>query len=129
MMFWPIYIYLVASVTIAGSAAFNAGWTRALYVITTSSLFLVAGGGLKASLWWGDKGQKVGGSIVAFLLVGLAQWLSTGFSVQLFGYHLSGELWGWIGFAVCFVFAKSRTSRYARRSVAELIGGVVGRAG
>jgi hypothetical protein len=107
-MFWPIYMYLIASLAIAGSAAYHVGWSTGLLTIAASSLFLVAGGGLKASLWWGDKAQKIGGSVVAVLLAALAQWLSSGFSVQLFGQPLSGELWGWIGFAVCFVFANKK---------------------
>lgn len=107
-MFWPIYIYLILSTALAGSAVLNASWSAGLYAITASFLFLVAGGGLKASLLWGDKAQKIGGSVVALLLVALAQWLSNGFSVQVFGYHLSGGLWGWIGFAVCFLFANKK---------------------
>jgi hypothetical protein len=107
-MFWPIYVYLIASLAIAGSAAFNVGWWPGLYTIATSFLFLVAGGGLKASLWWGDKAQKIGGSVVAVLLAALAQWLSSGFSVQLFGHPLSGGLWGWVGFTVCFIFANKK---------------------
>lgn len=107
-MFWPIYMYLIASLAIAGSAAYHVGWSTGLLAIAASSLFLVAGGGLKASFWWGDKAQKIGGSVVAVLLAALAQWLSSGFSVQLFGQPLSGGLWGWIGFAVCFVFANKK---------------------
>jgi hypothetical protein len=107
-MFWPIYIYLIMSVTIAGSATYHVGWSAGLRAIAVSFLFLVAGGGLKASLWWGDKAQKIGGCVVAVLLAALAQWLSSGFSVQLFGHPLSGRLWGWIGFAVCFVFANKK---------------------
>jgi hypothetical protein len=104
-MFWPIYVYVIASLTIAGSAALNAGLGPAAYAITTSFLFLMAGGGWKASLLWGDKAQKIGGSVVAVLIVALAQWLSSGFSVDLFGHALSGAAWGWIGFVICFVFA------------------------
>ena len=113
-MFWPIYVYVIASLAIAGSAAVNAGLGPAAYTITTSSLFLMAGGGWKASLLWGDKARKVGGSVVAVLIVALAQWLSSGFSVHLFGHALSGAAWGWIGFVVCFVFA---TRKLAGQSV------------
>ena len=49
-MFWPIYIYLTASIVIAGSAAFKGGWGTALSIAVASMLSLVAGGGLKASL-------------------------------------------------------------------------------
>lgn len=93
-MFWPIYVYVIASLAIAGSAAVNAGWGPAVYAITTSSLFLAAGGGWKASLWWGDYAQKPGGTVVAALIVVLAQWLSSGFSVGLFGHAMSGTAWG-----------------------------------
>lgn len=103
-MFWPIFIYLIASVAIAGSAAFNVGWKVGLFAITTSVLSLIAGAGLKASLWWGDKIQKIGGPIVAFLLVLVAQWLARGFSAHVFGNLVSGGLWGWVGFAICFAF-------------------------
>jgi hypothetical protein len=113
-MFWPIYVYVIASLAIAGSAAINAGLGPAAYAITTSSLFLMAGGGWKASLLWGEKAQKIGGSVVALLIVALAQWLSSGFSVHLFGHALSGATWGWIGFVVCFVFA---TRKLAGQSV------------
>jgi hypothetical protein len=82
-MFWPIYIYLTASVVVAGSAAFKVGWGTALSIAMASMLSLVAGGRLKASLRWGDKAQKNGGSVVAILIVGLAQWLATNFSVWL----------------------------------------------
>jgi hypothetical protein len=107
-MFWPIFVYLIMSLAIAGSAAFKARWSVGLYTIGTSALFLVAGGGLKASLWWGDRTQKFGGLFVALVLAAVAQWLSSGFSVRLFGYSLSGGLWGWIGFAICFLFADRR---------------------
>jgi hypothetical protein len=63
-MFWPIYIYLILSITIAGLATFNVGWSTGLHAIATSLLFIVAGGGLKASLWWGDKAQKIGGALL-----------------------------------------------------------------
>lgn len=107
-MFWPIYVYLVSSLVIAGSAAISAGLGPAFYVIATSSLFLAAGGGWKASLLQRDKTQKVGGSVVAALILVLAQWLSSGFSVHLFGHALSGAAWGWIGFAICLVFATQK---------------------
>src|SRR5271170_3820972 len=78
---------------------------RPVYAITTSSLFLAAGGGWKASLWCGDYAQKIGGTVVAALIVVLAQRLSSGFSVGLFGHAMSGTAWGWVGFILCFVFA------------------------
>lgn len=104
-MFWPIHVYVISSLVIAGSTAISAGLGPAFYLIATSSLCLAAGGGWKVSLLSGDRSQKIGGSVVAALIVALAQWLSSGVSVRLFGHALSGAAWGWIGFAICFVFA------------------------
>jgi hypothetical protein len=126
-MFWPIYIYLTASIVIAGSAAFKAGWGTALSIAVASMLSLVAGGGLKASLRWGDKAQKIGGSVVAILIVGIAQWLATNFSVWLFGSYIGGDIWCWIGFAIGLIFTTKKLvePRVARTPVdpaADLIG-------
>jgi hypothetical protein len=79
-----------------------------LFAAISSFLSLLSGGGLKASLLWGNKAQKIGGSVVALLIVGLARWLAEGFSVWLFGSHLSGDLWCWIGFAIGLVFTSSK---------------------
>jgi hypothetical protein len=127
-MLWPIYAYLIVSVAVAVSAAAKAGWAPGLYAVVVSFLCLVAGGGLKASLWWGDKAQKIGGAVVAALVVALAQWLAGGFSVLLIGHHLDGSLWGWIGFGIGLVFtnrklAASRTApSRPMDSSAELLG-------
>ena len=104
-MFWPIYIYLILSTGAALSAVFNSNWSVGIFVITGSFLFLATGGELKASLWWGGKVQKIGGCFMAFLLLVMSQWLLSGFSVQLAGYHVSAVSWGWIGFVISFVFA------------------------
>jgi hypothetical protein len=126
-MFWPIYIYLIASILLAGSALFKVGWVPALCTAAASMLALTAGGGLKASIRWGDKAQKIGGSVVAILIVGLAQWLSTGFSVWLFGDHIGGDVWCWIGFAVGLIFtskklAEPRAAPSRAAPAADLIG-------
>jgi len=118
-MFWPIYIYLILSTATAVSAVFNASWSVGIFIITGSFFFLAAGGELKASLWWGDKVQKIGGCFIALLLVVLSQWLLSGFSVQLAGYHVSAVSWGWIGFVICFVFADKALAG-CRQSVAAI---------
>lgn len=127
-MFWPIYVYLIASVAIAVSAAAKVGWASSLCAVVVCFLCLIAGGGLKASLWWGDKAQKIGGSFVAALVMALAQWLAGGFSVWLFGRHLDGNLWGWIGFGIGLVFTNRKLAAPRRAptkpvdSSAELLG-------
>jgi len=107
-MFWPISIYLLLSLAIALTGWLDAGFTVGLSAIGTSVLSISAGGGLKASLLWGDKAQKIGGPLIAAIVMALALWISRGFSVQLSGYILSGTMWGWIGFVICFVFASKK---------------------
>jgi hypothetical protein len=119
-MFWPICIYLILSTAAAVSAVFNSNWSVGIFVITGSFLFLATGGELKASLWWGGKVQKkVGGCFMAFLLLVMSQWLLSGFSVQLAGYHVSAVSWGWIGFIISFVFADEALAG-CRQSVAAI---------
>ena len=57
-MFWPIHVYILMSIGIAISGWANAGFAVGLSALGTSGLALSAGGGLKASLWWGDQTQK-----------------------------------------------------------------------
>jgi hypothetical protein len=107
-MFWPVYIYIVISIVIAVSAWSNSGFAVGLSAIGTSALSLIAGGGLKAALWWGDKSQKIAGIIIAAVVMALAYWISHRFSAQLFSYSVTGELWGFIGFVTCFVFTNKK---------------------
>jgi hypothetical protein len=106
--FLPILLYMFVTIVTAVSVAMSVTWAVAIYTIVGSGLSCVAGGGLKSSLWWGDKSQKIAGPIIALVLMILAQWLSAGFSVQLLGYDLGGNLWSVIGFAVTFVFTNKK---------------------
>ncbi len=106
-MFWPIFIYFMASIAIAVSAGMRAGIWVALHVAGASMLALTAGGGLRAS-FRGDKSQKIGGSLIAVAIMGVALWVSAGFSATLFGVNISGPIWAIIGFVVCLVFADKK---------------------
>lgn len=46
--------------------------------------------------------------IVVVLVLAIAYWLSGGFSVQFFGVHLSGLVWGIIGAEIGGVFALAK---------------------
>jgi hypothetical protein len=107
-MFWPIFIYIILSVIIAGSALLKVGFGVGFYAFAASALALVAGGGLKASLWYGDKAQKIAGPIIATVIMAVALWLASGFSAQLFGYAVSGTMWCIVGAAVCFIFVNRK---------------------
>jgi len=102
-MFWPIFVYLVASVAISVTA----GWAPGLHAAGSSLLALAAGGGWRASLR-GDRTQKIAGSVIAIVILALAVWLAGGFSVHAYGHQITGPIWALIGFAVCFVFADRR---------------------
>src|SRR5277367_4255761 len=106
-MFWPIFVYVVAAIAIAVSAGMHAGFWVALHATGGSLLALTAGGGLRASLR-GDKNQKIFGSLIAVAILGLAIWVSAGFSATLFGIHVGGPIWAIIGFVVCLVFADKK---------------------
>jgi hypothetical protein len=107
IVFWPIFIYVVASAAIAITAGMGAGFWVALHVGGGSLLALSAGGGLRASLR-GDRTQKIAGSLIALGILGLALWVSEGFSARLFGIYISGPIWAAIGFVVCLVFADKK---------------------
>jgi hypothetical protein len=104
---WIIVGYFFLTIGVAISAFFHAG-TAGLYVFIASFLFLVAGGGIKSMVLYGDRNQKIAGPIVGLLVGALAYWLSTGFSVQLFGIYMSAAVWGAIGFLIAIVFAPRR---------------------
>jgi hypothetical protein len=102
-MVWIITIYLFLSIAIAITGAIKAGVLVGLSAFGASYLAVVAAGGLKFGLFWGDSAQKIGVPIVAVLLLAFAYWLSGGFAAQLFGVALSGEAWAIIGGLVGFV--------------------------
>ncbi len=103
-MFWPIFIYVVVSTAIAIGAGMSAGVWVALHAAGGCLLALSAGGGLRASLR-GGRSQKIGGSLIALVILGFALWVSEGFSARLFGLSIGGPIWAAVGFLLCLVFA------------------------
>jgi hypothetical protein len=103
-MFWPIFVYFIASIMIAISAGVHAGLSVGLHAAGGSLLALIAGGGLRGS-FWGDRNQKIVGSLIALAILCLSVWISKGFSAGLFGISINGPIWAGIGFVVCLVFA------------------------
>jgi hypothetical protein len=92
-----IRIYVIASVVLTAGMVFRGDIWNSLCLGGTSLLALVAAGGLKFGILWGDRAQKIGVPLVACVLLVLAFWLSSGFSVELFGYQLSGLMWAAAG--------------------------------
>src|SRR3984893_8001182 len=107
-MVWLLNLYVIMSVVVSVSAAFHVGIAAGVYAVLTIAIALIAGGGLKATLFWGNTVQKIGGPVVTVLLVILAHWLSAGFSVGLFSYRFTGAEWGVIGFVIAFLWANQR---------------------
>jgi hypothetical protein len=113
-MIWLIVLYALVSLVVAGSAALRVGIGPGVYALLTSALAVIAAGGLKGNLFWGESaGQRIGGILFAVILMVLAYWLSSGFSVRLFGHELSGTAWGAIGFVICLLFADRRLTGMA----------------
>jgi hypothetical protein len=107
-MVWLLSLYVIMSVVVSVSAAFHIGIAAGVYAVLTIALALIAGTGLKATLFWGNTVHKIGGPVVTALLVILAYWLSSGFSVGLFSYRFTGAEWGAIGFVIAFLWANQR---------------------
>lgn len=107
-MVWLLSLYVIMSIVVSVSAAFHIGIAAGIYAVLTIALALIAGAGLKATLFWGNTVHKIGGPVVTALLVILAYWLSSGFSVGLFSYRFTGAEWGAIGFVIAFLWANQR---------------------
>jgi len=84
-------------------SAFTAGWRAGLSAAGTSLLSVIAGAGLRGSLY-GTKPQKVTDFVLAAILISIAYWLGQGFSAHLFGFDLTGSERGLLGFAICLLF-------------------------
>jgi hypothetical protein len=114
--YWLIYVYVIASVVLTVGMVFRGDIWNALCLGGTSLLSLVAAGGLKFGILWGDKAQKIGVLLVAFALLVLAYWLSSGFSVEVFGYQVSGLMWGAAGASIGLLCVDRRMASQSRPS-------------
>lgn len=103
-------VYLFASIGIAVTAWMHAGAAAGLSALGTSLLSLFAGGSLIESLK-GKMGSRVWSPIFACLMLVAAWYISFGFTVHLFGYHLTGLVWGIIGFAAGCSFSLMNGTR------------------
>jgi hypothetical protein len=99
-----MFLYIVMSAALAISAGIHAGLWIGLHAAGGSILALSAGVGIRASLK-GDRTQKIFGGLFGVALFTLSLWISTGFSVTLFGLFLIGPIWAAVGFVVCFLFS------------------------
>lgn len=108
-MVWGITVYFIASVIISVSAFFNAGWFAGVSTFLTSLFAFVIGSRLKALVYWEDwragrsQDMAIAGVLVSVVLIALAYWFATKFSVTVGGHYLSGTMWGCIGVVVCFL--------------------------
>jgi len=109
-----LYLYVVMSLVVSVAAVFH-GLGAGLCAILTSTIALIAGGGWKAMLFWGDMTQKIGGTLAAVLLAAFAYWLSRGFSAGLFSYRFTGAEWGAIGFVLAFLWVHGGIARRVLR--------------
>jgi hypothetical protein len=103
-MFAPIFAYLIVSIVCAVTAGLHVGIKPALCTIAASLISLIAAGALKFGVLWGTGAQRVGTPIIALLLLALAYWLGSGFSVVLFGLVLSGQAWAVVGAVIGLLF-------------------------
>jgi hypothetical protein len=62
-MVWLLNLYVIMSLVVSVSAAFHVGTAAGVYAVLTIAIALIAGGGLKATLFWGNTVQKFGGPL------------------------------------------------------------------
>jgi hypothetical protein len=92
-----ILLYATMSIVYAVGAIRYDSVTSGLCIFGASTLAIMAGAGLRASLE-GDRAQKIAGPVITALLLALAWWLSMRSSWNIFGHQLSGSVWMVIGF-------------------------------
>jgi hypothetical protein len=111
-MVWLLNLYVVMSIVVSVSAAFHVGVAAGVCAVLTIAVALIAGGGLKATLFWGNTVQKMGGPVVTALLAILAYWLSGG----VFGGPIQLSLYrrGVGGNRICDRFSVGRTGALRR---------------
>ncbi len=107
-MFLPIFAYEVISIICAVTAGLHVGLKPAVCTLGASVISVIAAGGIKAGLLWGKGPQRIGTLAVGVLLVALAYWLGSGFSVVLWSNVLSGQEWAGIGTVVGLVFVTKK---------------------
>jgi hypothetical protein len=104
-----ITAYFLATLAIAVPTCVYVSWISALCLLGTGNFSLIAGGGLKAALWWGDRGQKIAAPIIAGILMSmLSHFTMPYFSVHLSSLALTGQEWGWLGVAIGFLFTDQK---------------------
>ena len=114
-MSWASAIYMNASLVVAILAGLNAGWIAGCSAFGASALSMIAGMRLKNVLNTKpqtrvDRDLKFGAIITAVAALGIAYWLSSKFSVQLFGHVVDGVVWSAGGALGCFLLTpKLRT--------------------
>jgi hypothetical protein len=92
-----IMLYTLAVFGIGTAIIFTGGFVFALCFVGTAMIPCIAVAGMKWGLLRGDRQQRIGVPLVAIMLLIFVYWLSTGVSIQVMGYHLSGLTLALIG--------------------------------
>ena len=100
--------FFIVNFIVAVGAYTTAGLAAGLSAAVVAILVFFAGSGLRGSFLVGTVSQKIGGTLAAILLLAVATWLGTQFSVHFFGLDFTGSQWGWLSFAVCFLLTTKR---------------------
>ena len=104
--------YVFMSLVFAVTGGWKSGAAVGFYTLATAALFMLSGGRLKQIVQArlvrsrtsrGHGELVIAGVILAIAAAGLAQWLSSGFSVQIAGYGFAGWIWGWLGFVIALL--------------------------
>ena len=101
------YFLLVVVTSFSSIGDVSLGVTASGFICPLLALF--AGSGLRGSLY-GDKGQKIGGIVMACIFFAVSSyWISsTGFYVSIFNVSIGGGLWVIIGLLIGFIFTEKK---------------------
>ena len=100
-----LFAYVIVTLLAGVSGWGNAGWFIGVSGIAGPLLAYWAGIGLRGSLIAGNRSQKIFGTVMAVIFLGIAHWLmvTSLYRVGLFGILIGGGIWCVLGAFIGFI--------------------------
>jgi hypothetical protein len=109
-MHWLVFLYLLATLAIAGPAFFAEAIWPGIALLFGSLMGFGAGSVMRGLFYLGNR--KAGLAIGAGMLFGgMALVFHSGVIVRIYGHELAGHVWVFVGFVLGFLAAQPREER------------------